>query len=97
MRFLLESDQPLTQTLDLERLCVVIGGDEVWFSFVSFATEAQLVEFLRLMDDKCTIYIRDREVFWPPVIPVLCIHVHNGPLERVRIHVEDSHANHRKG
>lgn len=90
MRFILESDQPLTQVLDLERLCVNAAADiEVWFSVITFADESALVQFLADVDDRCTIYIRHREPYWPSTVPVLCIHVHNGPIERVRISVED--------
>lgn len=91
MRFILQSSEPITQHIGhLERHAVTVASDvQEWISVIDIPDDAALVAFLVAVEDKCTLYIPNRQPYWPDAIPLVCIHVHNEPLHRARITVED--------
>lgn len=91
MRFILESSTPITHFIGhLERHAIAVAQDvQEWVSVIDLPDDMALVDFLAAVGDRCSIYIRTREPYWPEAIPLVCIHVHNEPEHRVRITVED--------
>ena len=92
IRLLLESTHPLAVIpCDHERIAADICQEtEEWHTVLSLPDEAALVQLLTDLGDRCTLYLRAREPYWPPAIPSLCLHCHNEPDHRVRITVEDT-------
>lgn len=91
MRFILESTIPIpTIPCAFTREAVWLCGEtQEWFTIIDL-DEVQLAQFLADINDRATIYLRARPTYYPPSIPLVCLHIHNEHPHRTRITIEDT-------